>query len=80
VLRLAMRQTVVVVAIGAGIGVGLALVGSRLMRNVLFGIGPADPVALGVALTLLVGVALVASYVPARRAARLDPTTALRCE
>jgi predicted permease len=80
VLRLAMRQTVVVVAVGASIGVGLALAGSRLMGSVLFGIGPADPVAVGAALTLLVGVALIASYVPARRAARLDPTTALRCE
>jgi predicted permease len=78
VLRLVMRQTVVVVAIGAGIGIALALAGSRLIGGVLFGIAPSDPFAIGSALVVLIAVALAASYLPARRALQLDPTQALR--
>jgi ABC-type antimicrobial peptide transport system permease subunit len=80
VLRLVMRQTVVVVTIGAGIGVALALAASRLIGSLLFGIAPSDPFAIGSALAVLIGVALTASYLPARRAAQLDPTQALRYE
>jgi predicted permease len=80
VLRLVMRQTVVVVTIGAGIGIALALAASRLIRGLLFGIAPSDPLAIGAALAVLIGVALVASYMPARRASQLDPTQALRYE
>ena len=80
VLRLVMRQTVVVVTIGAGIGVALALAASRLIGSLLFGIAPSDPFAIGSALAVLIGVALTASYLPARRAAQLDPTRALRYE
>jgi ABC-type antimicrobial peptide transport system permease subunit len=50
------------------------------MGSLLFGIAPTDPLAIGSALALLIGVALAASYLPARRAARLDPTQALRYE
>jgi putative ABC transport system permease protein len=80
VLRLVMRQTVGVVTIGAGIGVALALAASRLIGSLLFGIAPSDPFAIGSALAVLIGVALTASYLPARRAAQLDPTQALRYE
>jgi predicted permease len=80
VLRLVMRQTVVVVTIGAAIGIALALAASRLIGSLLFGIGPSDPFAIGSALAVLTGVALVASYLPARRASQLDPTQALRYE
>lgn len=68
VLRLVMRETIVVVTIGAGIGIALALAASRLIVSLLFGIAPNDPFAIGVALAVLIGVALAASYVPARRA------------
>jgi predicted permease len=78
VLRLVMRQTAVVVAIGAGIGIALALAASRLIGSLLFGIAPGDPLAMGSALAVLIGVAFFASYLPARRASRLDPTQALR--
>jgi len=61
-------------------GIALALAASRLIGSLLFGIAPSDPVAMGSALAVLIGVALVASYVPARRASRLDPTRALRYE
>ena len=80
VLRLVMRQTVVVVTIGAGIGVALALAASRLIESLLFGIAPSDPFAIGSALAVLIGVALAAAYLPARRASQLDPTQALRYE
>jgi predicted permease len=80
VLRLVMRQTVIVVTIGAGIGVALALAASRLIGSLLFGIAPSDPLAIGSALAVLIGVALAASYLPARRASQLDPTQALRFE
>jgi predicted permease len=80
VLRLVMRQTVVVVAIGATIGLALALAASRLIAGLLFGIAPSDPVAMGSALAVLLGAALAASYLPAHRAAHLDPTQALRYE
>jgi ABC-type antimicrobial peptide transport system permease subunit len=75
-----MRQSVVVVTIGAGIGVALVLAASRLIGSLLFGIAPSDPFAIGSALAVLIGVALTASYLPARRAAKLDPTQALRYE
>ena len=73
-----MRQTVVVVTIGAGIGIAFALAGSRLIGGLLFGIAPTDPFAIGSALVVLIAVALAASYLPARRALRLDPTQALK--
>jgi predicted permease len=80
VLRLVMRQTVAVVMIGAGIGIGLSLAASRVIGGALFGVAPSDPLAIGSAVSVLVGVALAASYLPARRASRLDPTQALRYE
>ena len=80
VLRLVMRQTVVVVTIGAGIGLVATLVASRLIGSLLFGIGPGDPVAIGAALAALLAIALAAAYLPARRACQLDPTQALRYE
>ncbi|PYR94452.1 MAG: hypothetical protein DMF84_04630 [Acidobacteria bacterium] len=75
-----MRQTMIVVAIGAAIGFGLALAASRLIAGLLFGIPPSDSLAIRSALAVLMAVAFVAAYVPARRATQLDPTQALRYE
>jgi predicted permease len=80
VLRLVMRQTVVVVTLGAAIGIALALGAARLIGSLLFGVAPNDPFAIAAALALFIGVALIASYLPARRALQLDPTQALRFE
>ena len=65
---------------GVAIGLAGAFVMTRLMRSLLFGVSPLDPLTFtGIAL-LLSGVALLASYVPARRAARIDPMVSLRHE
>jgi putative ABC transport system permease protein len=80
VMRLVLRQAMVTVLIGGVAGVALIAVVSRVLTSLLFGPSAHDPVAfLGVPLFLL-SVALVASYIPARRAMRVDPMVALRCE
>jgi predicted permease len=80
IMRLVLGQSLRVVAIGIGLGmIGAASV-SRALSALLFGVSPLDPVTyLGVSL-LLAAVAMLASYVPARRAMRVDPVVALRCE
>lgn len=67
-------------AIGLVVGVGLALGTTRVLQGLLFGVEPGDPVVIGGAAALLAVVAVVASWIPARRAARIDPSEALRAE
>jgi len=66
--------------IGTGIGVVAALGLTRLMASMLFGVKPDDPITFGAVAILLCGIALVACYMPALRAMRVDPMTALRHE
>jgi hypothetical protein len=80
VLRLVMRQGLVLVGIGLAAGLALSFGVTRFMRSLLFQIGAADPVTFGAVSLLLIAVALVACYVPARRATRVDPLAALREE
>ncbi|HET9741590.1 MAG TPA: ABC transporter permease [Terriglobales bacterium] len=66
-------------AIGIGIGILAALGVTQLMSSMLFGVKPTDPATFAAVAGLLAGIALLACYIPARRAARLDPMVALRC-
>jgi ABC-type antimicrobial peptide transport system permease subunit len=68
------------VAFGAAIGLTGALFTSRLFAKLLFHVSPTDPATLLMVCALLLGVGLIAAYVPARRATRADPAVALRSE
>lgn len=80
ILTLVLRQGMRLPAIGAALGVLAALGMTRLLAKNLFGVRPSDPLSFAAAVLLLGLVALLACYLPARRAARLDPVTALRHE
>jgi predicted permease len=80
VLWLVLRQSLRVVVIGIALGLSLALVCTRLLSTFLYGLSPTDPLAIVLSLLLLILVALVACYLPARRATKVDPMVALKCE
>src|SRR5215471_6955699 len=80
VLVLVMRQGVWLAVAGSVIGIAGALVISRLMAKLLYGVQPTDPATFAAMAVALGAVALVACYVPARRAMQINPTAALRCE
>jgi predicted permease len=78
--RLLLGQAAVLVGVGAAIGLGGAAALTRLMGTLLFGVSALDPATYVAVCVLLVGAALAAAYLPARRAARVDPINALRAE
>ncbi|MEA2263875.1 MAG: putative transport system permease protein, partial [Acidobacteriaceae bacterium] len=80
VLSSILRETLMLTILGIGVGLPIAFSVTRLVASMLFGIGPSDPVALALAAFALCGVGLGAAYIPARRAAAVDPMTALRYE
>jgi putative ABC transport system permease protein len=78
VVRLVVGQGLRLTALGLTLGTAAGLALARGVAGLLFGVEPADPATLASVVCVLGGTALVASYVPARRAARLDPATVLR--
>ena len=75
-----LAETAVPVGAGVGMGVIAALGVTRLAEKMLYGVSPTDPVAFAGAGGLLILLALLAAYVPSRRASRLSPVETLRCE
>jgi putative ABC transport system permease protein len=80
VLKLVVSQGMVLVSVGVGIGLASALALTRFIKGLLFGVSATDPMTFAGVATLLALVALIACYVPARRASKVDPLVALRCE
>jgi putative ABC transport system permease protein len=80
VLGLVMRQGLSMALVGTAIGVAGSVALSRWIQGLLFGVTATDPITMGAVVATLLAVALVACYVPAWRATRVDPTTALRAE
>ncbi|MDE3180585.1 MAG: ABC transporter permease [Acidobacteriota bacterium] len=80
VLALILRGGMSLTVIGVAIGIAAALALTRFLSSMLFGVKPADPITFVAVSLILVGVALLACYIPARRAARIDPMAALRHE
>ena len=80
VIRLVLSSGTATVATGLAVGVACAIALMRLMRAVLYEVSPSDPAALAAAVVVLAAVALVAHWLPARRAARVSPTVALRTD
>jgi putative ABC transport system permease protein len=80
VRRMVLGEGSVLLVAGLGIGVTGALFAARLLRGLLFGITPHDPMTLGVVAVVLAGVGVAACWLPAARAARVDPAVALRAE
>jgi predicted permease len=80
VLRLVLGQGMRLVVIGVGIGLAAALAVTRVMRSMLFHVSATDPLTFALIAVLLLGVTLLATWMPARRATRVDPVTAMREE
>jgi putative ABC transport system permease protein len=80
ILRMVLRQGLGLAVVGAAVGLVCALIVSHLMASLLYGVRPTDPFTFAGVALLLVGVALLACYIPARYATRVDPMTALRYE
>ncbi len=80
IIRPVVGRALVAVAVGVGAGLAISLVTARMIQSLLFGVEPVDPVSIGASTVVLLVVALLASYLPARRALRVDPVVSLRTE
>jgi predicted permease len=80
VVWMIVRESLILLAIGVGLGLPLTLVAAGAIRHQLFGLSALDPVTFAIAITVVSGMTMLATWLPARRAARIDPLTALRYE
>jgi len=80
VLKMFLRHGLGLTAAGIALGIGVAAAITRVMSSFLFGVGATDPTTYAVVSVALAAVALLATYLPARRAARVDPIVALRAD
>jgi ABC-type antimicrobial peptide transport system permease subunit len=80
VISLVLRDLVFVLLVGLLLGLPFALGATRWLESFLFGVRPLDPLAFSVSVLLIAGITLLAGYLPARRAAKIDPMRALRHE
>jgi putative ABC transport system permease protein len=80
VLKLVVGHALILALIGVSIGLGLALILTKLISSFLFGVGAKDPITFAAVSVLLIGIAVFSSFIPARRASKVDPMVALRYE
>jgi putative ABC transport system permease protein len=80
ILKMVLRQSFVVVGVGLGVGLAAALAGTRVIADLIVGIKPTDPFTFVGVIVLLSTIALIACWIPARRATRVSPLAALRYE
>jgi ABC-type antimicrobial peptide transport system permease subunit len=80
VFWLILREALLLVIAGVAVGLPMIFAVTRLASTLLFGLTPTDPVSLSLAALLMIAVAMCAGYLPSRRATRVDPMVALRCE
>jgi len=80
VVSMVLREVLGLVAIGAVLGIAAAIMSTRLLERLLFGVAPTDPLTIGATTLLMLAVAALAGAIPARRAAAVDPLVALRYE
>jgi ABC-type antimicrobial peptide transport system permease subunit len=80
VVKMILRNALLLVAIGLAVGVPVALLGGRLMSSQLYGVRSYDPLTLIVSVVILSAFAALAGFIPARRAASIEPMHALRIE
>jgi len=78
--RSVLGEALILLGAGGGLGLGVAVVMTRLLRSLLFGVSATDPLTFAIGVAVLAGVALIAAYLPARRASRIDPAEVLRIE
>jgi ABC-type antimicrobial peptide transport system permease subunit len=75
-----MLETMIMVVVGVLIGLGAAIATTRLVASMLFGLTPTDPLTIALGVVVMLAVAAIAGYIPARRASRVNPMDALRHE